>query len=94
MIICERCGQRDATEHLSEITETRIRAGELCHECYIVELGPVSLEETRRWMSTEPYLTIDFGLLVSEWSERARVHGQELPREVKAFIERHARPSV
>ena len=91
-MICERCHERDATEHLSEITETSIRVGELCRACYIVERGPVSIEEVHPWMTIEQYQAIDFSPLVIEWFERTRVHGQRLPDDVQAFMERHRTP--
>lgn len=91
-MLCERCREAEATEHFSQIAEASIRAGELCHRCYLFELGPVSLDEARTWMAIESQVPIDVGSLVLEWSERAQLHAQTLPRDVQAFIEQHRSP--
>jgi hypothetical protein len=94
-MLCDRCREAEATQHFSEITETSIRAGELCRRCYLLELGPVPLDEARAWMTAFPPGTFDFSSPVLEWSERAQLHAQSLPQDVQTFIERHrSRPSV
>jgi len=88
-MLCERCGQAEATEHFSEISEASIQAGELCRRCYLLELGPVPIDEARAWMRALPPQTFDSSAVVLEWSERAQLHGQSLPRDIQIFIERH-----
>lgn len=92
---CERCGSREATEHLSRITETSITVAELCRPCYIVASGPVDIEEVAAWLKLESEMGagFDWTNVAREWLDRMTLYQQVLPAEIAAFIERGARGS-
>lgn len=93
-MVCDRCGEREATIHLAQVVAgAPVRGAHLCEPCAAAP-APPDLDDARRLVELEarggPHPGAAwFRMAAAELARRAAAHGQALPADVQAFVDRH-----
>ena len=95
-MLCERCGVREGTIHLTAVAEgATSRATRLCESCAETP-RPVDPEEARALLALEAsgraVPPAFFALAATDLRRRSAHFAQPLPPDVAAFAARHAGP--